>query len=74
MKKLEHPFEKLLWSSRFIMLGGVIFSALMALGAFYMATVDALTLPGLLHDYSSFELGDEQRSKLRSKVITMIVK
>ncbi|MFL5356842.1 YqhA family protein [Archangium sp.] len=74
MKKLEHAFEKLLWSSRFIMLGGVIFSAMMALGAFYMATVDALTLPGLLRDYSSFELGDEQRSKLRAKVITMIVK
>jgi uncharacterized membrane protein YqhA len=74
MNKLERAFEKLLWASRFVMLGGVVFSALMALGAFYMATVDALSLPGLLRDYTGTAVGGEQRSLLRAKALTMIVK
>jgi uncharacterized membrane protein YqhA len=74
MSKLERAFEKVLWASRFVMLGGVIFSALMALGAFYMATVDALELPGLLRDYTGTEVGDERRTLLRAKALTMIVK
>lgn len=74
MNKLERGFEKVLWASRFVMVGGVVFSALMALGAFYMATVDALTLPALLRAYTGADVGDEERTRLRAKVLTMIVK
>lgn len=74
MKKLERAFESALWASRFVMLGGVTFSALMALGAFYMATVDALSLPGLMRDYTALDLTAEQRSEVRAKALTLIVK
>jgi len=74
MKKLERAFEKALWASRLVIVGGVTISTLMALGAFYMATVDALTLPGLLRAYTSAALEDEQRSELRARALTVIVK
>ena len=60
MKKLERAFETVLWASRYVMVGGVVFSTLMALGAFYMATVDALSLPALMRDYSDTGLSAEQ--------------
>jgi uncharacterized membrane protein YqhA len=74
MRKLERAFEKALWASRLIMVGGVAISTLMALGAFYMATVDALTLPGLLRAYTDAALATEQRSEIRAKALTVIVK
>ncbi|WNG38678.1 YqhA family protein [Archangium violaceum] len=74
MKKLERAFESALWASRFVMLGGVTFSTLMALGAFYMATVDALLLPELMWAYSDAALTAEQRSEVRAKALTLIVK
>lgn len=74
MRKLERAFESVLWASRFVMVGGVVFSVLMALGAFYMATVDALTLPGLLGSYTERALTNEPRSELRAKALTIIVK
>jgi uncharacterized membrane protein YqhA len=74
MRKLERAFEKALWASRFVMLGGVVFSILMALGVFYMATVDALSLPGLLRDYTHAAPAEVQRTELRAKILTLIVK
>ncbi|WP_257449277.1 YqhA family protein [Archangium lipolyticum] len=74
MRKLERAFEQVLWASRFIMVGGVIFSALMAVGAFYMATLDALSLPGLLRDYTGAVGGEGDRTELRAKILTLIVK
>jgi uncharacterized membrane protein YqhA len=74
MRKLERAFETALWASRFVMLGGVVFSALMALGVFYMATVDALSLPGVLRDYTDAVLSDGKRVELRAKALTLIVK
>lgn len=74
MRKLERAFEKALWASRFVMLGGVVFSTLMALAAFYMATVDVFLLPGLLSDYTHAALAETQRNELRAKILTLIVK
>ncbi|WNG15834.1 YqhA family protein [Cystobacter fuscus] len=74
MKKLERAFETILWASRYVMVGGVVFSTLMALGAFFMATVDALSLPALMRDYSDTGISAEQRAEVRAKALTLIVK
>src|SRR5690349_11543902 len=74
MRKLERAFEGALWASRFLMLGGVVFSTLMALGALYVATVDALSLLTLLRDYTHAALEGQEHTILRAKLLTMIVK
>ena len=50
-KNVENIFERTLWGSRLMMLTGVAFSLLMALGAFYMATIDAVYLLKYLGGY-----------------------
>lgn len=70
----ERLFERVLWGSRRLMIIGVIFSALMALGAFYMATVDAFYLLKHLVSYADPALTAELRSDLRAQAVTKIVK
>ena len=73
-RNIEHYFERALWGSRLLMLAGVVFSALMALGAFYMATVDALHLTKHLAAYATGGLTGEARYDVRGEAITVIVK
>lgn len=42
--RVKLAFERALWGSRLLMIVGVIASVLMAVGVFYMATIDALYL------------------------------
>ncbi|MBJ6760006.1 YqhA family protein [Myxococcaceae bacterium JPH2] len=74
MEKLRRGFEHVLWGSRFIMLAGVLFSLLMTMSAFFMATVDSLQLPGYLDDYARSDLPTDERSDLRAQLLTLIVK
>lgn len=67
-------FERALWGSRLLMVVGVVASALMAVGAFYMATADALGLLKYLAAYADTSLGTEARSDLRTQAVTLIVK
>lgn len=74
MRRLRRLFEQALWASRFIMLAAVVASVLMALGSFYMATLDVLRLPAYLVDYSDLHMAEETRADVRARAITVVVK
>jgi len=74
MKRLEQFLERTLWQSRLVVLVGVIASALVSLGAFYMATVDVVHLLRDIFSYGSLTLAMDQRAALRSEVVSGIVK
>lgn len=74
MRNLRRSFEHALWGSRFLLVVGVVFSALLALGAFILATVDALMLPGYLRAYVDLGLEAGARATLRDQALTTIVK
>ncbi|MBZ4416252.1 YqhA family protein [Myxococcus sp. RHSTA-1-4] len=71
---LRRLFEHTLWGSRFLLVLGVVSSMLMALGAFLLATLDALQLPRYLASYMDPDLTVEARTDLRNRVLTLIVK
>ncbi len=73
MKKLETIFESLLWSSRLMVLVGVVSSVFLAIGAFYMATLDVWYLLGRIVDYPGDATG-EARADVRAETITYFVK
>lgn len=70
----QRLFEGALWSSRLIVLVAVVFGLLLALGAFYLATVDVLYFFGYLREYADPGLSSGQREELRAGAITAIVK
>ncbi|MDP9454411.1 MAG: YqhA family protein [Actinomycetota bacterium] len=67
-------FEGALWGSRLIVLVAVVFGLLLALGAFYLATVDVFYFLGYLRDYADMGLATDDREELRASAITAIVK
>ncbi len=67
-------FEEGLWGSRLIVLVAVVFGLLLALGAFYLATVDVFYFFGYLREYADLSLGTGAREELRANAITAIVK
>ena len=67
-------FEEALWSSRLIVLVAVVFGLLLALGAFYLATVDVFYFFGYLLEYADLSLSSDDREDLRASAITAIVK
>lgn len=74
MNRLEHLFERALWSSRLLMLIGVVVSLVLAVAAFVMATVDGFAVFKHLADYADLGLSYERRADLRAAAITLIVK
>jgi len=74
MKSLERTFERVLWQSRLLVVVAVVASAFLALGAFYMATVDVVLLLGNLLPYASPTLESSAREALRETIVTGIVK
>jgi len=74
MKSLERTFERGLWQSRLLVLLAVIASAALALGTFYMATVDVVLLLGNLLPYASPSLEQSARSALRESTVAGIIK
>ncbi|MES9823421.1 MAG: YqhA family protein [Candidatus Thiodiazotropha endolucinida] len=70
---MEKKFEKILWSSRLVVLAAVVASMAAAIAMFYMASVDAVYMISHLGDYASPSLSAEQRIDLRSSTITHVV-
>lgn len=67
-------FEETLWGSRLLVLVAVVFGLLLALGAFYLATVDVFYFLGYLREYADLSLQSAAREELRAGAITAIVK
>lgn len=74
MKLLQRLFERILWESRLVVLIGVVASLLVAFGAFYMATVDAVYFLSHLSQYTNPTLTAELHADLRAQTVTHIVK
>ncbi len=72
--RVARVFEGALWSSRLIVLVAVVFGLLLALGAFYLATIDVFYFFGYLRDYADLSLTSDDREELRASAITAIVK
>jgi uncharacterized membrane protein YqhA len=70
---VENRFEKVLWSSRLIVLSAVVASMAAAIAMFYMASVDAFYMISHLGEYASPSLTPEQRVDLRSTTVTHVV-
>lgn len=74
MGSLERAFERALWQSRLLVVVAVVASAFLAVGAFYMATVDVVVLLGSLMPYASPALDPTAREALREATVAGIVK
>ncbi len=74
MGSLERTFEQVLWQSRLLVVVAVVASAFLAVGAFYMATVDVVVLLGSLLPYASPSLDPAAREALREATVAGIVK
>ena len=74
MRSLERTFERILWQSRLLVVVAVIASVFLALGAFYVATVDVVFLLGNLLGYASPALEHGARTELREATVAGIVK
>lgn len=67
----EKYFEGMLWNSRFIVILAVIASLIMAVGIFYVTTVDVYyTIAHLAHYH---ELNDAERLELRALTVAHVV-
>jgi len=67
----ENAFEGMLWNSRFIVLLAVVASLIMAVGIFYLTSVDVYyTIAHLSHYH---ELGDAERLELRALTVAHVV-
>jgi uncharacterized membrane protein YqhA len=71
MKILELVFERMLWSSRLIVLVAVIASLVAAVGVMFMVSVDAWEM--IIHVWSYATLTGEQKVELRGDTITHVV-
>jgi uncharacterized membrane protein YqhA len=74
MHPAEWFFEKALWKCRLLVLVAVVASAALALGLFYISTVDAIYLLGNLGTYASPGLDDAARAALRDTAVGGVVK
>lgn len=68
---IENAFERLLWGSRLIVLLAVVASLVVAVGMFFVSTVDVLSLVGHMAHYPA-TYGAE-RAALRSTVVAHVV-
>ena len=73
MKNLEHLFESLLWSSRYIVIAAVLSSLGAGIAMFYIATVDAVYMLIHLVGYASPDLDVDARGQLRGVTVTHVV-
>jgi uncharacterized membrane protein YqhA len=69
----EHYFEVGLWSCRYAVLIAVLASAAVAIGMFYVATVDTVQHLKTINDYASAHLPAAQHEELRTQTISHVV-
>ena len=69
--KVEKYFEAVLWNSRFVVILAVVASLVMAMGLFYLTTVEVyFTLSHLTHYH---ELPDAERLALKASTIAHVI-
>lgn len=73
MGSLEKWFEQSLWHLRIIVILAVIASVLLALGLFFVTSVDAVHLLGAAVQYGAPALSTEARNTLRLEIIAELV-
>lgn len=67
-------FERLLWGSRLLVLVPVVAGLVLAAGAAFVATVDAVYYAGTLLRFADPSLGTGARDALRDALVTAVVK
>src|SRR5436190_14422786 len=70
---VEVYFEKLLWSSRFVVLIAVLSSVIVAIAMFYVATVDTVLHLSKIGEYASASLPPEKHEELRTQTVAHTV-
>jgi uncharacterized membrane protein YqhA len=73
MKRLERVLERLLWSSRLIMLVGVAAGLVLALAAVFLGLVDTVSVFRAAASFGP-NLSETERAVVRGHVVTYIVK
>jgi uncharacterized membrane protein YqhA len=68
---IEQPFERLLWGSRLIVLLAVVASLVVAIGMFFVSTVDVIGLLGHMAHYPGTH--GAERAALRSTIVAHVV-
>lgn len=73
MKSLEQLFERLLWSSRLLVVPAVVASLLTALGVFLFVSVDVCKLFGEIAHYVAPGLDATARADLRADLVGHVI-
>jgi len=73
VKSLEHIFERILWSSRLVVLVAVVASLIAGFAIFFISTVDVVQLLGKIAVYTDPAMSDKARDTLRSGILAHIV-
>lgn len=73
MKTVESIFERILWSTRFVVLVAVVSSLVSSLVLFYMATSDVWDLTVHAAGYAFRGLDEAARLDLRNQTVTHVV-
>ena len=73
MNRIESVFERLLWSSRFVVVIAVLATLLSSLVLFAMTTWDVVSLARHALEYASLSLPDTERLILRNTTVTHVV-
>jgi uncharacterized membrane protein YqhA len=73
MRSLEKRFEQGLWQLRLIVILAVVASVLLALGLFFVTSVDAAYLLGATVQYGAPSLSAEARNALRLDIIAELI-
>jgi len=68
---IKQPFERLLWGSRLIVLLAVVASLVVAIGMFFVSTVDVIGLVGHMAHYPAAH--GAERVELRSTIVAHVV-
>lgn len=66
--------ERLLWQSRYLIFVPVVGSLLMAVGAIYLATVDAISLVVSLVPYATASLSSDSHAQLEVQLLGGVIK
>jgi uncharacterized membrane protein YqhA len=73
MKTMSNYFERTLWTSRTVVLVAVVASVLVALGMFYVATLDVFQVGYEIVKLTGTPFGSYERNLVRAKVISHLV-
>ena len=71
---MERLFERILWSSRLVVVVPVVASVVMAIAAFYLGTVDVVYLVTHLASYADPNASASAHALTRVKLLTSIIK